>query len=99
MHERDSPAGVRASGQRDRARIGRIHPRDDLDQRRFTGAVGPEQCVHLTGANLEVNIVEHKRTTERLREADDLEQRLALVKLIPSPVSRGLSKREICQHR
>ena len=51
--------------------IGRVEPRQDLDQRRFAGAVFAEKAMDLTGGHLQVHAIERVRSAERLREPRD----------------------------
>ena len=43
-----------------------MHACDDLDERRFSGAVFSKQCVNFAGADIKANIVEHADANERL---------------------------------
>ena len=48
------------------APIGLIQPRDDLHERRLTGAVFADQGVNLAGPHLEADVVKHDDTAKRL---------------------------------
>jgi len=54
-------------GHLDPARVGRVHPAQDLHQRALARAVLPRQGVHLARAQLERAVLERLRGAERLR--------------------------------
>ena len=69
----------RAAVELDGAAVGSVHAGEDLHQRRLAGAVLPDQAVHLTRAQVEVDIGEHRVADEALREAPGAEQHRRLV--------------------
>ncbi len=64
-----------AAGEPDLAGVGRVDPRQNLDQRRLAGAVLAEQRVDLAAPDVEIDVVERERRGEPLDEADHFEKR------------------------
>src|SRR5690606_5071815 len=54
---------------RDFARVGLVHPGEELEERRLAGAVFAHHGVHLAGKKLKVHLAEHRRAAERLGQA------------------------------
>ena len=59
----------------DRAGVGRMQAGEDADQRRLAGSVLAEQAVHLAPSELQVDAVVREHARERLRDADQLDDR------------------------
>src|SRR5262249_30807089 len=62
------------AGEEDLACIRRIDARQDLDQRRFSRAILPKECMDLAMVEIEIDMVESQRAGESLREARDREE-------------------------
>ena len=56
------------------AAAGRLRAGQHLHQRRFAGAVFPDQSVHFTGANVEIDVLQRHDAWERLGDALHLEE-------------------------
>ena len=59
----------RLAVERDRAGVRLVDAGEHLEQRRLAGAVLPHQRVHLAGAHVEVDVVQHTHAEERLADA------------------------------
>ena len=59
---------------RDLARIGRLHPGDDIDQGGLAGAVGPDQSNDLARHKGEAHAVERHKPTETFADARERQQ-------------------------
>ncbi len=56
------------------ARLRRLHAGDDLDQRRFSGAVFPDQAMHLPRLQHEIDILQRGDAAKALRDAGEFEK-------------------------
>src|SRR4051794_18274358 len=59
----------------DAARIGRVHPRQQVEQRRLARAVLADQADHLVAANFKRDVIEGDRPAEPLRDAFEAQRR------------------------
>ena len=59
------------------ARVGEVHARDGLDQRRLAGAVVADQGDDLAGVDVEVHVGERLHGAEALVDAVQVEDRVA----------------------
>ena len=82
-------AGLAAVDQ-DRARVGLVDARTDLDQRRLAGAVLAEQRMDLAGVHVERDAGERAHARERLLDVAHLEERRA-----PSAAARSCRLRRM----
>ena len=63
----------RLAVQQDLALVGPVEPVEDVHQRRLAGAVLAEQCMHLAGAEIEVDVVVREHTRKALGDPAQLE--------------------------
>jgi hypothetical protein len=61
--------------ERDLALVGAVEPRDQVEQRRLAGAVGPDQADDLSFGHVQRDVVDRHDAAERLRHVLDREQR------------------------
>ena len=59
----------------DRPCVGAVEPEKDTDRRRLPGAVRPQEPVHLTRLDREIQAVERARRAERLHQPGDGDRR------------------------
>jgi hypothetical protein len=72
----------------DGAFVGAVHAGDDLDQRRFAGAVLAQERMHLAGPDIEAHAAERLDPRKGFPDAFQLEDRLHTRHLLP-PAEAG----------